>query len=188
MGWVKLEYQGEDGGSVRVTHAEVLAEDNSSLSYNSAGGDDQIQTDTYINIPHNAILEPEFDWHGFRYFQVYGDARPLEVVVVHTDIPVTSSFDSDNEMLNWLYKTMINTFLCNAHLGVPSDCPHRERLGYTGTASWFVTQVCYFWEAVSSTKSGCRILQTARIPTLVMFSIRHRFMVAEGALGAGDAP
>jgi len=132
VGWVKLEYQGEDGGFVKVAHAEVLAQDNSSLSYDSAGGNDQIQTDTYINIPKNAILEPEFDWHGFRYFQVYGDAKPLEVAVIHTDIPVTSSFDSDNEMLNWLYKTMINTFLCNAHLGVPSDCPHRERLGYTG--------------------------------------------------------
>lgn len=131
VGWVKLQYLGPRGGYVNVVYAEELTDMNS-LSFDTTGGTNQIQQDSYINIPENTVLEPEFDWHGYRYFQVYGDAEPIEAVVVHMDIPVTSAFSCDHDVLNWLYQTMINTFLCNAHHGVPSDCPHRERLGYTG--------------------------------------------------------
>ena len=35
-------------------------------------------------------------------------------------------------MLNWLYEAYIRTQLDNYHGCIPSDCPHRERLGYTG--------------------------------------------------------
>ena len=73
-----------------------------------------------------------FGWQGFRYFRVFGDAEPIRIDVVHSDIKVNSSFECNNETLNWLYETYVYTQLCNMHSGVPSDCPHRERLGYTG--------------------------------------------------------
>jgi len=59
-------------------------------------------------------------------------AEPVEVRVVHSDVKVTSEFECDNETLNRLYKAFINTQLCNMHGGIPSDCPHIERRGYTG--------------------------------------------------------
>ena len=77
-------------------------------------------------------VQPEFTWFGFRYFEVIGDAQPLTVKIVHAKIEVTSRFESDNETLNWIYNTFIHTMLCNMHTGHPSDCPHLERLGYTG--------------------------------------------------------
>ena len=45
---------------------------------------------------------------------------------------MTSAFECSDETLNWYYRTFVNTQLSNMHSGVPSDCPHRERLGYTG--------------------------------------------------------
>ena len=69
---------------------------------------------------------------GSGIFQVFGEAEPEAVVVIHTDLAVTSSFSCGNEVLNWLFDSMMRTYLGNLHLGVPSDCPHRERLGYTG--------------------------------------------------------
>lgn len=78
------------------------------------------------------IVQPEFTWFGFRYFEVIGKAVPECVKVVYADVPVSSTFECDNETLNWIYKTFIHTMLCNMHTGHPSDCPHLERRGYTG--------------------------------------------------------
>ena len=77
-------------------------------------------------------VQPLFTWFGFRYFAVRGSARPVSVKLVHADVPVTSTFESDNETLNWIYKTFLHTMHCNMHTGHPSDCPHLERRGYTG--------------------------------------------------------
>ena len=77
-------------------------------------------------------VQPEFTWFGFRYFDIEGDAEAVCVKVIHSDVPVTSHFECDNETLNWIYKTFIHTMLCNLHSGHPSDCPHLERRGYTG--------------------------------------------------------
>lgn len=75
---------------------------------------------------------PQFTWFGFRYFLVEGAARPTEVCVAHTDLAPNSSFESDDDTLNWIYQTYLHTQLCNMHQGIPSDCPHIERRGYTG--------------------------------------------------------
>jgi len=77
-------------------------------------------------------IYPRFTWLAFRYFRVRGGASVKEVKIVHSKIDVTSSFTSDNEVLNWTYNAYILTQLTNMHRGLPSDCPHIERLGYTG--------------------------------------------------------
>ncbi len=78
------------------------------------------------------VTQPEFTWFGFRYFKISGKGVPVSVSEVHADIKKTSSFESSNETLNWIYDTFIHTMLCNMHTGHPSDCPHIERRGYTG--------------------------------------------------------
>lgn len=77
-------------------------------------------------------VQPDFTWYGFRYLKIKGNATVKSVKVIHSDVKVTSTFTSSNETLNWIYKTFINTMLCNMHTGHPSDCPHLERRGYTG--------------------------------------------------------
>lgn len=75
---------------------------------------------------------PEFTWFCFRYFEVLGDAVAECVKEIHSDVSASSTFECDNETLNWTYNTFIHTMLCNMHTGHPSDCPHLERRGYTG--------------------------------------------------------
>ncbi len=87
---------------------------------------------TFVSNGTEMTVQPEFTWFGFRYFEVIGEAIPECVKVVHADVPVSSTFECDNETLNWIYKTFIHTMLCNMHTGHPSDCPHLERRGYTG--------------------------------------------------------
>ena len=73
-----------------------------------------------------------FSWYGFRYFKVEGDAEVVGVLRTHTKVDVTSSFESADKTLNWIYDAYLNTQRCNMHHGMPSDCPHFERRGYTG--------------------------------------------------------
>lgn len=73
-----------------------------------------------------------FSWYGFRYFKVEGEAVAVKVLRTHTRVDVTSSFKSSNPTLNWIYDAYLNTQRCNMHHGMPSDCPHFERRGYTG--------------------------------------------------------
>ncbi len=71
-------------------------------------------------------------WLGFRYLTVEGPVARVTVLRTHADVAVTSSFYSQNSTLNWIYQTYLNTQRCNLHHGMPSDCPHLERRGYTG--------------------------------------------------------
>ncbi|MBR3780586.1 MAG: family 78 glycoside hydrolase catalytic domain [Clostridia bacterium] len=119
----------EKGKKIVVSYAEEIYDERPYYGVKFAEG---YQTDIFITDGSDREYIPEFTWHGFRYFRVEGDVEPVRVDVVHSDCPVTSSFESDNENLNWLYDAYIKTQLCNMHTGVPSDCPHRERLGYTG--------------------------------------------------------
>lgn len=73
-----------------------------------------------------------FTWFGFRYFEVRGNAEAVDCVVIHSDVPVNSNFSSSSQVLNWLREAYIRTQLDNMHCGIPSDCPHVERRGYTG--------------------------------------------------------
>ncbi|WP_337672891.1 family 78 glycoside hydrolase catalytic domain [Gallintestinimicrobium sp.] len=130
-GRVVLSCLGKKGECITVRHAEELAADGT-LDFESAGGSDQLQQDHYICDGRIQTLHPLFCWHGFRYFETEGSCEVLYAEVIHTDVAVTSSFSCSDPVLNWLYEAYIRTQLDNYHGCIPSDCPHRERLGYTG--------------------------------------------------------
>lgn len=130
-GRVVLSCLGKKGECITVRHAEELAADGT-LDFESAGGSDQLQQDHYICDGRIQTLHPLFCWHGFRYFETEGSCEVLYAEVIHTDVAVTSSFSCSDPVLNWLYEAYIRTQLDNYHGCIPSDYPHRERLGYTG--------------------------------------------------------
>lgn len=119
----------EKGKKIRINYAEELYETREWFGMQFKDG---YQEEEFITDGTDREYIPHFTWHGFRYFRIWGDAEPVRVDVVHSDCPVTSSFECDNENINWLNEAFIRTQLANMHCGVPSDCPHRERLGYTG--------------------------------------------------------
>ena len=77
-------------------------------------------------------LRTFFTWFCFRYFEVCGDCEVSDCLVIHSDVAVSSAFSSDIPVLNWIYDAYLRTQLANMHGGIPSDCPHTERRGYTG--------------------------------------------------------
>lgn len=126
-GYPVLELNAAYGEEISVYFSEELSSD---------GGIDHEhshrQVFGIVSDGKKRIVQPEFTWYGFRYFEIVGNATPQCVKFVHADVPVTSSFECDNETINWIYKTFLHTMQCNMHTGHPSDCPHLERRGYTG--------------------------------------------------------
>ncbi len=90
------------------------------------------QTLTLVSDGKTRTVRPAFTWYGFRHFDVVGGAEVLCVEHIHTDVAQTGRFESDCALLNWLHDTFVHTQLTNMHGGLPSDCPHLERRGYTG--------------------------------------------------------
>lgn len=126
-GYPVLNIKAEKGEKITVNFAEEILPDGSLDPTHIHS-----QQFTVISDGREFSAQPEFTWFGFRYFEVSGNAVPDCVKVVHADVPVSSTFECDNETLNWIYKTFLHTMLCNMHTGHPSDCPHLERRGYTG--------------------------------------------------------
>jgi alpha-L-rhamnosidase len=99
----------------------------------------QYQTDTYI--AKGTGLErwhSRFDYHGFQYVEVTGySGKPaldsLCGVFIHSAIPVAGEFECSNPLLNKIWRAGRWAYLSNLQ-GIPTDCPHREKNGWTGDA------------------------------------------------------
>ena len=137
-GRVCLRAYGNSGDVVMVNHSECIAKDDT-LDVNSSGGDilndrgeKQLQLTKYVLDGTDRELYPKFCKQAFRYFEVEGKAEVVSVEVIHACLSERTTFECSNSVLNWLYTAYKRTQLINMHDGFPSDCPHRERLGYTG--------------------------------------------------------
>ena len=138
---VSISTRAPEGTKYELKFSERLKSDNSldfittGSKYMCTSGRPQIMTDVFITDGGARTFMPRFVWHAFRYFEIVGDITDIEsitVSVIHADVSVTCEFDSDSEGANFLFDAYIRTQLSNYHASFPSDCPHRERLGYTG--------------------------------------------------------
>ena len=124
-GWASISVKGKAGSQVKIR-------------YISEEGQDYGQYDTYI-LKGNGIetWEPKFTWHAFRKIEVVSkdvilDAQSIIIKDVHTDVETNGSFECSNPLLNKIHEAYLRTQKANLHGSLSSDCPHRERLGYTG--------------------------------------------------------
>ena len=136
-GFAELRFspQASNGDRVIVRYAENLNDDGS-LNFHSTGGTNRLSVDVFCcgekSLSLAASLTPHFLWHAGRYVEVTGKAELISFCVVASAVPVTAEFQCSDPVLNWLFDAYIRTQQSNIHTLVPSDCPHRERLGYTG--------------------------------------------------------
>lgn len=83
---------------------------------------------------------------GFRYVQVEGDVviRPedFSAIAVYSDMEETGSFVCSDERINRLVENTRWSMKGN-FLDIPTDCPTRERLGWTGDAQIFFDTGAY---------------------------------------------
>jgi alpha-L-rhamnosidase len=132
---------GPKGASVKLRHAEVLAEDGSLYTTNLRSA---VAEDTLV-LDGAATFAPRFTFHGFRYIEPVGEAKisDIEVHAVSNLSRLTGQFSCSDERLNQLWSNIVWTQLMN-FIEVPTDCPQRdERLGWTGDAQVFAGTATY---------------------------------------------
>lgn len=83
---------------------------------------------------------PSFTYHGGRYVMVIGaDAEQLlpdtvTMLTLNTDLVERGNFSCSSAVINRLQKNVRNSDLSN-FVWFPTDCPHREKNGWTGDAA-----------------------------------------------------
>lgn len=160
VGWAKLSVEAEPGTRLTLRFAEDLLTDGSPNF--ATGGVEHtgvIQTDSYTcRGSGKETWEPRFTYHGFRHVELTleggglrnGPPRPemLEGVIVHNDLPVTGRFTCSDPTLNMAFEWAHRTFTGNIQ-GVPTDCPIRERCGWTGDAHLIVPYSMFRFDAAA---------------------------------------
>ena len=98
------------------------------------------QTDVYICKGGNETFTPVFKYDGFRYAIVEGLTREqaakdaVTFLVMNSNLKERAGFSCSDPMLNQLQACARRSDLSNFYY-FPTDCPHREKNGWTGDAS-----------------------------------------------------
>jgi alpha-L-rhamnosidase len=117
-------------------------------------GSRRFQTDSYIlKGGEEEIRRPRFVYHGFQYVEVTGlpgkvTPDTLRGVVIHTDVRSAGDFSCSNPLLNQIWQASRRAYLANLQ-GIPTDCPHREKNGWTGDAHLACEQGLFNFDAAS---------------------------------------
>ena len=140
-GWAKITFSAAAGTTIRMQYGERLYADgrldNVKIKPFSQTG--EFQTDTYIakgNGPET--FNSEFAYHGFRYIEVTcedGIPTDFELIAQEVRSAMTDhgAFECSDATINAIQKATIQATKTNMH-GMPTDCPHREKNGWTGDA------------------------------------------------------
>lgn len=161
-GVCKLKIKGEKGQKIILRHCESLRNGmfNINTIFTIKDGFEKfihlLQTDIYIlKGGEEEIFIPPFTYHGFRYVFVEGLNEEqvkdglLSFIVFNSDILKKTEFSCSDEILNKLYEMGIRADLSNFHY-FPTDCPHREKNGWTGDVSFSAEQLSLNFDAVKS--------------------------------------
>ncbi|MCC5844988.1 MAG: family 78 glycoside hydrolase catalytic domain [Verrucomicrobia bacterium] len=137
-GWARIMVSGEAGEEVVIRYGEQLDSEGrlDTGEIDKFILDGGFQTDRYrLKGGGGEIWEPRFSYHGFQYIQISTRAELFRVEgrVVHTAFAQIGKFIASDPAINRLQKITVRSYLSN-FTSIPTDCPHREKNGWTGDA------------------------------------------------------
>lgn len=129
-GKCRIRVQEPAGTELSFEHTEVTEPDGNYFQTMTAR-----QCDTLVSDGRACVFEPVFTFHGFRYVRVKGMTEPkaenFTAVLLSTEKENTGAFRCSDERFNRLYQNIRYSQKSNM-LSVPTDCPTREKAGWTG--------------------------------------------------------
>ena len=137
-----FKVRGSAGTEIKFRYSDVLTEDGE-IDVSAIGcfvRSGEFQTDKYIKKSDeeeewNAI----FTYHGFQYIEMSGiDYEPqlsdVCAMTLCTDVEDIGMFSCSDELLGKVQQLCRWATISNMH-SIPTDCPHREKNGWTGDVS-----------------------------------------------------
>jgi len=133
---------------------------------------------------------------GFQYAEVETDielqAENVTAIAVYSDIEQTGFFESSNELLNRFVEATIWSTKGNS-LDIPTDCPTRERHGWTGDAQIFFETANYLFDYAAFSKKYLNDIydwqkKDGRLPQIAPYGGVDFYMwTMNGGVGWSDA-
>lgn len=125
------------------------------------------QTDRWFCSGGEETYEPCFTYSGFQYVVLRGLRKPpkrIVACVIHTAFRDIGTFRSSDATLNALVAMAERSYKSNFANGYPTDCPHREKNGWTGDASIASEFAQYLFENTSAYEKWLRDVCDTQLP------------------------
>ena len=155
----------DEGQEISVEHSEVLSKEGK--FFNNILGRNKDQTDIFVGRGQEEVLEPDFTFHGFRYAKISGlpvlTVDMVKAYVLYSDMKTTGSFRTSNEKVNRLIDNIHWSQKGNM-LSVPTDCPQRERVGWTGDLQVFAPTATFFMDIYDFTRRWLENVMADQLP------------------------
>lgn len=140
----RITVKGLPGTKLILKHGERLLQNglvdqsNIAAHYRPTDDKDPFGTDIYIlKGGETETFSPHFNYKGFQYIEIASD-KPVELsqnsvtgLFMHSDVPAVGKIESSNTTLNKIWAAANASYLSNLY-GYPTDCPQREKNGWTG--------------------------------------------------------
>ena len=169
-GYTELRLSARAGQKITLWHGETLDENGNFTQKNFEPGDRNKnggipQKLTYICKEGENVWKPRFTIFGFRYAKVETDADLSEAgftaIAVYSQMPQTGFFECGSADVNQLFHNSLWSMRSN-FCDIPTDCPTRERAGWTGDAGAFTPTAVYLMDCYPVLRKWlgeCRFLQ-----------------------------
>ena len=159
-GVTHLKVKGERGNVLRIRHAERLGKDGSidpsniDVYYRGDREKDPFQTDVVTLSGETDEYCTQFNYKGFRYAQVES-TKPITLTgdnltacFLHSDVPQVGSIEASNPIIGKLMHASRMSYLSNL-MGLPTDCPQREKNGWTGDGHLAIEAGLYNYDGIT---------------------------------------
>ena len=169
-GAIRLELRGERGQVVTLSYCEQLTSDGNFnieqldlLGYQKKRGR-YYQVDRYVLKGDGPeTFEPRFTFHGFRYVKLENypgrlDADDITGLVIRSALPETGTFSCSNQLINQLQHNILWSQKGN-FLEIPTDCPQREKMGWTGDVQIYAPTACFLMDSAAFLTKWLRDLE-----------------------------
>lgn len=157
--------------------------------------------DVYITKEGYQTYRPHFTYHGFRYIRISNwpgeiSINNFKVHVLSSNLKKIGSFTTNDKRINQLQENIVSSQIANS-ISIPTDCPQREKAGWTGDIMAYASTMCFNTNAHSFLKSWLHNvrkdqLENGAVPVVVPYLKAYEIFIKgmtgfETSCGWGDA-
>ena len=169
-GYTEIRIHAKSGQKITLWHGETLDENGNFTQSNFDPGERNKNGGIPQRLDYTCkeglnIYKPRFAIFGFRYAKIETDVDLTDsrftAVAVYSEMEQTGFFTCGNEDVNRLFLNSLWSMRSN-FCDIPTDCPTRERAGWTGDAGAFAPTAAYLSDCYPILRkwlAECRLAQ-----------------------------